>query len=589
MKKIKLFIFFLIINNISFGQSKYQLFGEVKKNEKVSLLWIVDEYDSNLDGVNFKKRVKGSQSWETLNKSLLKQYNQLDKSLNNVSNNQSINNDLEKKRLELVNSTNNSDRLNLITQEELTEYLVQTPGNMTLLMLMFMYDYDRGLIYGYGYEDFSISKKQKIEYGLFTVINGEESQNPVAIFEANTSENLDLDIEPISSKIKRKGKNILLTLDYDGEYLDSKTNFVGFDIYRKENGKNRNLITEKTIWLDKSSNTRVLFYKDEIIDKEINYTYEIIPVSLFKNTGKPKELIWSKSKDLSFWTPELLNEQDKNTDFIEKGVKLKWAVPEDLKENIKGFIVQRKIDNGNFESISDTLNNSVTLYQDSNLKTLEYKVTYRLVVKPVDSYEIWSDELKLYYLPKPTIENDEVNLTLQPNIVNGEVVVDMKWNSISSDKMKGYIIYCDRSGGILARERGIGYLTNSNYTYKVEGVTGKKYSFTVKYADNLEIVYDYSDTVKVILPSLELPTINIWPFSVNESSITIEWSFPEEIQDLKEFIVFINDKEFTRLDKNLRTYTFENLEAGAYKISMVATSIYEVESKKSKVRTLKVL
>ncbi|WP_157491677.1 fibronectin type III domain-containing protein [Flammeovirga sp. SJP92] len=592
MKKSLLIIYILFfVQMFSFGQSNYTLLGEVDKNNKVSLLWYVDNYDQNLQGVVFKKKVNNESDWSVLNTDPLLQFNASSKSLDNISNNRAVIREVETVRNQMINSNDPNNALNEVDQASLINYLTESPSNVNLLLTMFMYDYAVAMIYGFGYEDYEIKKNQEVEYGLFTVVNGQESPQAVATFKANTSDELDLTVPPKSEKIKRQGRKMSLTLAYEGEALDEKLTFVGFDIWRKVNGKNRTKLTPKTIWLNKEDKIRTLYYTDEGINQDNDYTYEIVPVSIFKNTGKPTELEWSKNKDLSLIKPIITNDQNNATDFVEEGVELKWELPEVINDQLRGFVIQRKIDDQDFETISDTLSNTEREYKDNNIKAIDYKVTYRLVVKPIDSYELWSNDLKLYYSPSLILSEEEKNLTLEPAIENNEVVVKMKWNPSKEleGKAKGYVIYCDRSGGILARERSIGFVERSDYIYKVEGVAGKTYTFAVKYADENELVYDYTDTVKVILPTPELPKVNIWPFSVNGTSINLEWEYPQDIEDIREFTLYVNGEEYSKIPKEDRNITLENLEQGTYKFTIKASTIYNVESDLSKVRTLKVL
>ena len=96
-------------------------------------------------------------------------------------------------------------------------------------------------------------------------------------------------------------------------------------------------------------------------------------------------------------------------------------------------------------------------------------------------------------------------------------------------------MYCDRAGGILARETDYSGIKLDQTKYKIEGAPGQEYQFTVKFENKDGEITNYTGTIKVIIPNPSLPNVNIWPFRVSEQKISIDWKYPDSLVDLKGF------------------------------------------------------
>ncbi|MBS2213781.1 fibronectin type III domain-containing protein [Carboxylicivirga mesophila] len=597
MKKTVIFIFYLLVTgNILFAQSNFTLLGE-GNGENISLIWSVDHWDANLDGVFIKKRSirkdGSSTPWENLTKEILKPYNKQDKSLNNISNSKSIIRALEKKRIALLqNTANGSTKITEINAESFKQEIQADTAVYKMLCLMFLFDYDVALMYGFGFVDTDYPNRGSVEYGLFPMISGIESSAPVATFKWAANDVPDLDVNVIKEKIKKKGSRIQLRIEYDGKQLDSKETLAGFNIYRKIANESFNRINNKVVWLSKASNKRVLHYSDILNDEDQEYTYSIKPVSIFSNEGNGFELTWSMANEVTLQAPELYTEQHPNYDFIQGGVSLQWNFNEHHESEITGFVIQRRIGSeSDFITVSDTLSAKTRVYKDHSLNPSDTKnYHYRIIVQPKESFAIWSNVLRLFYNPKPIVE-DVKSLTASSRIENNQVHVQLNWTADEDfiNQINGFLVYCDRSGGVLAKEANIAPLKATSYNYLVEGGTGRKYKFNVKYQDTDNSPSDYTDTITVVIPSKKLPFVTIWPFSVEENDLSFEWRFPNDIADLKGFRVFLNN-ELVRnendIDAAQRSWLIEDLEAGDYELEIQAVSESGVTSKRSQKRII---
>ena len=225
MKRITIIISFLAFSLLTYAQINYQLQGE-GNDKKVSLIWSVDKWEDNLEGVFIKRRSiskKGEKTqWVKLNQTLLTVGNSRSKNLSNTSNSKELIEIIEKNRETFLSNPKGArTKINEIEQTEFQDKL-KDPQAIEMLLLMFYFDFDLALIYGFGYVDNKVPKAYKYEYGLFPVINGIESNAPAATHERKYGDKPDLSVKIKKQKIKSRRKKIQLTWIFDAKDLDKK-------------------------------------------------------------------------------------------------------------------------------------------------------------------------------------------------------------------------------------------------------------------------------------------------------------------------------------------------------------------------------
>jgi hypothetical protein len=589
VRKITVIFAFLAISLITVAQNTYQLQGE-GKDKKVSLIWTVSKWPDELQGVFIKRRSiskKGEKSpWEKLNQDILTIGNSMSKDLSNISNSEELIDLIKNNRNKfLSNKEVDKTQIKEIEQLEFQKKL-KDPQSVEMLLLMFYFDFDLALIYGFGYVDNKVPKAYKYEYGLFPVINNSEADEPVATYEWVYGDKPDLSVKIKKQKIRNRMKKIQLTWIFDAQDLDSKKNIAGFNVYRKPQGSKIEKLNPQVIWIDKSTPKRALYFNDMVDDPEKKYTYSAAPVSIFKNEGEKYELEFNPKDHDTIAAPILSSNVNSGDDFITKGVQLKWEFEQKNEFRILGFIVERRIMPGiEYNTISDTITPSARTFTDKNLPIGKGdNFHYRVTALQDESYPLWSNVERLFYNPKPDLSKTKLKAT--PKIENDRILVELNWEGSETNfkLAKGYGIYTDRSGGIIAYEQGIEPIKGFNYNYEIEGVTGTNYLFAVALIDNNEVATIVTDTVKVIIPTTNLPFISIWPISTNKQKVTISWKYKNNIPDLEGFRVYANDAliaDQQEIGKDLRTWTTKDLEPGRYNFQIEAITSFGITSPRS--------
>ena len=589
MKKLSFIIVLFAVVPI-FAQTKYKLQGEGLKNN-VKLIWSVDKWPEGLQGLVIKRRSiekNGKKSaWAQLNKKALKIGNSKSKDLSNTTNSKELIEQLQKKRIKYLNNTKKGATRIEEVEENILQKELKDADAFTMLMLFFYYDFDVAMLYGFGYSDTKVPKAYMYEYGLFAIKDGKTQESPVASYKWKYGDKPDLSVKIKKEKIKKRKKTIQLYWVFDTEDYDKKANIAGFNIYRKTQGSKAEKLNPTAIWLNKANEKRTLFFKDTTIDTKQSYTYFITPVSIFKNEGVRHEIKYHPKDHEDITPPILSSNVNSGDDFINEGVQLKWEFRQKEESRIIGFVIERRImPNVEYNIISDTINPSAREYADNELPGGKgQNFHYRVTALQDESYPLWSNVERLFYDPKPDLSKSK--LTATPKIENENIFVELKWEGSEKNLKlsKGYGIFTDRAGGILAYEQDIEAIKGYNYNYAIEGATGTNYLFAIALIDNNEVATIVTDTVKVIIPTTNLPFISIWPISANKQKVTIDWKYKNNIPDLAGFRVYANDvliADEQKISKDLRKWTTDDLDPGRYNFQIEAITSFGITSPRSK-------
>ncbi len=162
--------------------------------------------------------------------------------------------------------------------------------------------------------------------------------------------------------------------------------------------------------------------------------------------------------------------------------------------------------------------------------------------------------------------------------------VVLTWDNVENMADFGaYQIYCDRGyAGRLSRETSLPKITESKYRYKVEGSSGKKYTFAVAIANENNYIGDKSETVEVFIPNSRIP-FPMLKVKQNETKMDITWTYRTNISDLKGFRLYYEGELIaneSQLTADMRTFSLESTKKGWNKIEIEAITEYGILSQK---------
>ena len=246
--------------------------------DRIKIIWHSNTWPDNLSGFNIKRRaINQENQWTSLNSTVIKPYNLLDKDLSNISNDKREINRLVRKRKELLLT----DKFEEVRSGE---FLKKANNEAFLEMQGFMYkfDYDMAPIYGFGYIDKHIPPAEFYEYGLFLVFNDNET-GPVKTFrwKYGTSNIPELKLTP-SYRIDYDQRKIVLSWQFNVDQFNSNET-IGFNLYKKTGESPVQKINKNPIRIASVIGN---LNHTEIMQENIDY-YELrlVPISQFGTEG----------------------------------------------------------------------------------------------------------------------------------------------------------------------------------------------------------------------------------------------------------------------------------------------------------------
>ncbi len=590
-KKTSIILVLTLFTSSLFCQTNFKLKGE-GHDDKVSVWVRLDKWDQNLDGYYIKRRSVNENGdagkWKKLHKNMLVPGNESNKNLSNVTNNKKLVAELDELRtVYLNNAAEGETKISSITEDELKTQL-SDPEVAQMIELLFAYDYKIALMFGFGYVDFNKPKSYAVEYGVFPVINSNESSNPSATYKWVVGTKTDLTINIEKQNIKKRRNKVKLEWVFDKDSFDANDNLAGFNIMRKPVGGSYEKINKNTIWVNKGATRRLVIYYDTIPSTDISYSYALVPLSFFNTEGDYYEIKLNTNIPDEVPPPVIKSDMPYGYDFVNNGAEINWEFDPLYNESISGFIVKRMINAGEgFITISDTVAPTSRSYIDKNLQPIaNNKYYYQVTALQPESYPLVSKRLTLFYDPYPQPSKPGI-LKAEPKIENGTARVALSWTEDKDllSQIKGYQIRSDFGNDDLASDQNIPLITDFSYNYEVQGVKGKKYLFSLFIVDKKDRSHAYSDTISVIIPSDYIPAVEFESIEVINNKIKLKWDYKEGIDDLAGFRLYRNGNliaDESVLTAEKREWLSVNLPSGKYSYTIQAVSIFGLKTRMSR-------
>ena len=92
----------------------------------------------------------------------------------------------------------------------------------------------------------------------------------------------------------------------------------------------------------------------------------------------------------------------------------------------------------------------------------------------------------------------------------------------------------------------------------------------------------------VLVPTVKLPLINVWPVALEENKVTLNWQYPEGIADLAGFQVYQNNQLVARpaaISPDARQWVSPPLQPGKYEFRIQAITQSGLTSTQSAPKT----
>lgn len=548
------------------------------------ILWAPINWPSDLNGVNVKRK-SGDGDWVLLNENPIRPSTDNVNDIDDATNDPAI---LGQLRL-VYDSLISNEKIPSLSEEEMDTRFLSDPAKSKFLKLLAFLDFNFPLVIGYAYWDFP-QDSGSYTYGLFAVNNsGEEASIPFDTLRWQYGSKAKIDVGAIveSEKIKRRtGVNTVWKLST--RELKEK-NIKGFDIYRLDSLGTVKKLNDTPIRVNMIEDSTSLISMDEEVDNSKRWSYRAVPISIFDITGSPVDVVFQGTAYLNLSDLILSLGEDRPED---QSVPLEWEVQADNPSAISGIKVYRKQKLSDERSlVSPILDSGVRTYEDTTISQSGYYF-YELEIESVAGENHISSPLMVY---KQLVRRPGSPIALRGSVVkNGdERLVYLAWQSPAGElDIAGYQLYIDgvMSNG-LALDGSAGIIEETKYQFPVKAQYGKEYRFAISALNDDQVEGVLSDTLKIFVPSESLPNLNIWPISKQDFKLTLNWEYPDFIQDLEGFRLYQNGimiADESILGKGARSWQSEELETGKYSYELQAVTRFDILSPKSKPRNFNI-
>ncbi|UII20014.1 hypothetical protein [Fulvivirga ligni] len=577
MKKIIIFLL-LIITFKSAGQD--MTFLGYGLESEVRLFWLPNEkVPENLAGYNIKRR-QGEGEWLLLNESPILPATSSDKLLNNLG---LSSNDIERlsaKRSDLIKQ----NKLTPKDHDEFISFLGQE-GVTKALRFVLASDFDLSLIAGFGYVDHP-KAKGKFTYGIFPVLKDVEGQVAATYsLDFGTETKFPIEINGEVKAINQKASSVELLWTVNLEDYKKYPFISGFDVFRRDAADQFKKLNENIIWMSTGSKEGVVFYSDNTVQLDNSYTYAIRPKTIFNTFGEYSELEVATKKipeDIAMPTLE-------KVDYIQTGFSLDWQFSADKEEFISGFYVEKVDEIDQFQKVSELLVSSTRHFTFTSAAPKDGSYhTFRVVAVRIDGLSLWSNRKNFYYQEDKTPSAPQ-NLSAEI-IQNGQKrFVRLNWNKPNKNlnHVSEYKLYSRSPWSDHLVQEGSIEIHTTTYDYEVANKHAATYGFAVSALTEDYFESPLSDSISILVPSLDLPFVEIWPIAKENKVITLNWKYPDNIIDLAGFRLYQNGEiiaDENQLGPEARQWVSSAMTSGKYSYQLEAVSESEVKSNLSKPR-----
>jgi uncharacterized protein len=333
---------------------------------------------------------------------------------------------------------------------------------------------------------------------------------------------------------------------------------------------------------ENKNNDKFAYKLDSLESNDIEYFYRVRGVSPFGEVSEPSDIISGKGIGKAKALPSISSIKF----YEEKGLKLKWHLPDSENENIKGFIIEKSLKvKGKFQPVSEKLKPNVREFIDENPKNSYY---YRVSA-------IGNDDTYLSSFPHLVQAIDSIP-PLPPIGLKGTIdslgLVYLKWEKNTESDLLGYRVF--RSNYLHEEFSQISknIFTNSFFVDTLELLTlTKGVYYKLQAVDNNFNNSEFSSIIFIEKPDLIPPVSPVFKNAeCTLNGILLEWQISSS-SDVKFHVLYRrkkNEVKWQLVDRfvikdSINSFLDAQVEGNNfYEYTMVAVDESLLESKPSK-------
>ena len=542
----------LSASRISFAQyDNANLLVQSPDGKLVKLVWFVKSWNPEITGFDIKRK-EGLEDWVKLNTEPILPAISVKKNLLIVEPDKTEASRINAQLVKLVKDKKVEEMDNATYLRKLNE----NDRTLRELSAAFSYDYDLALMNGFAFVDHTVSNKSEYEYGLF--IQGTDKLLDSVLWDYGQIPDLNV-ITDITSRSLPGTDGIELRWNADINRM--RAGYVaGFNVYREGIRVNDSLVTgannkdpQEFIWYSKSANGSK------------PHQYSISAESVLGIEGIIKPYVYNPAEHRYEYKKTEVGDVTSLGYYFKDGINVTWSMPRESERYLRGFYIEKDNIPHGYTRVSPLLSPSTRQFIDKTASPISGYIKFRVVTVYNDKSEITGPDKLYNYFPL-TDPPQPQHARARGGFEQGKYVIHFSWDpKIKGDTLTDhYQVYLydwvKKRPAPLSDKK----IMSESYSYTAPPGTAAIYEFGVTAISKLNTESMLSDTIKVAVPSMELPSPVISKAQADGGRVTIAWEYPG-IADLKGFRLFLGGRMIAgenEIGKSIREFRTGVLQQG---------------------------
>ena len=382
-------ILVLVLSTRAYSQAptEYHLLG-VRYQQEVRLTFLPELWPENLSGFIIKRKEPNS-PWKDLHEDMIAPYIAPDKPLVNVVKQDVFHEYISRKRDRKISdgSLHAADRKFFLES-------LRDENSYKSVKLFITRDFDISILAGFGLVDGSITTGKAYEYGLFPILDGKMTDQPVKTLSIAPETDHPVFLAKTTGTYTHGGRTVKLHWEIDREEYERSNILNGFNIHVNTPGQGITKLNEHPIWMKTEEDKGHVYLEDNIVNDTLERTYLLKAVTIFNTETAVHAIEFTPEKTSPVSLHPPLLEASPLGENYSSGVRLTWQISPEITSQVQHVFLEKKENlGGTWQKITRDLPVTTLSHDDTTGMKFNTNYYYRLSIILKASGVIWSKSI----------------------------------------------------------------------------------------------------------------------------------------------------------------------------------------------------
>ncbi|MDH5604056.1 MAG: fibronectin type III domain-containing protein [Cyclobacteriaceae bacterium] len=369
------------------ARPEYLLLG-IGYQQEVRLTFLPEQWPENLSGFVIKRKEPNG-PWKDLHEDMIAPYIAADKPLVNVVRHDVFHEYITRKRDRKISDGS----LNTVDRKVFLESL-HDENVYKSVKLFITRDFDLSVLAGFGLVDGSIIPGKTYEYGLFPILDGKVSDQPVKTLSISPETDRPVMLYKTTGNYTQSGKTVKLHWEIDREEYERSNILNGFNVHVNIPEQGVIKLNDHPIWMKTEEDKGHVYLEDKIVNDTLRRTYLLKAVTIFNTETGVHALEFAPEKTSPFPVHPPLLEATTLGENYSSGVRLSWVIAPEITGQIEHVFLEKKETlGGTWQKITENLPVTALSHDDITGMKFNTNYYYRLSIILKASGVVWSKSI----------------------------------------------------------------------------------------------------------------------------------------------------------------------------------------------------